>query len=91
MNSIIVGHGLDNDLLALKLIHSTVVDTAVAYNSNPTTGRKPALKTLALTRLQKAIQEDLDGHDSAEDAIAAMELAIKLVNINKQSVLNSQS
>lgn len=69
--TIIVGHGLENDLNALRLLHTKVVDTAIRY---PTLNekRKHSLKSLAHTYLGRTIQTG--EHDSAEDALAAIDI-----------------
>ncbi|XP_026393174.1 small RNA degrading nuclease 5-like isoform X2 [Papaver somniferum] len=73
--TVLVGHSLENDLLALKLIHKLVIDTAVLYK-NPHGGNyKCALRVLARRFLCRVIQDSGNGHDSAEDARAALELA----------------
>ncbi|MCL7039156.1 hypothetical protein MKW94_022172 [Papaver nudicaule] len=74
-DTVLVGHSLENDLLALKLIHKLVIDTAILYK-NPRGGNyKSALRVLARRFLSRVIQDSGNGHDSAEDARAAMELA----------------
>ncbi|KAM7256003.1 hypothetical protein ACFE04_011744 [Oxalis oulophora] len=74
--TVLVGHSLENDLLALKISHNTVIDTAILYQ-NPT-GRiyKSALRVLAKRFLSRDIQQSGNGHDSIEDAKTAMELAL---------------
>lgn len=44
-DSILVGHSLENDLHAMKLIHERVIDTSVLYARK--NGSKMKLKTLA--------------------------------------------
>ncbi|XP_063242278.1 RNA exonuclease 1 homolog [Bacillus rossius redtenbacheri] len=73
--TILIGHSLDSDLKALKLVHDTVVDTSVLFPHRLGPPYKRSLKNLAQEILRKVIQEDVGGHDSAEDAVAAMELA----------------
>jgi DNA-directed RNA polymerase subunit M/transcription elongation factor TFIIS len=87
---ILVGHGLENDLHALRMVHDRVVDTAVCYpRSNVEDGRKQSLRTLASKLLKQKIQQDGQdaagrddagnkgiGHDSVEDASTAMRLAL---------------
>ena len=73
-DSILIGHSLESDLKALKIIHNTVVDTAVVFPHRRGEGFKRALATLAREYLEKIIQDDEGGHDSAEDAIACIEL-----------------
>ncbi|KAJ0973131.1 hypothetical protein J5N97_021090 [Dioscorea zingiberensis] len=72
--TILVGHSLENDLLALKISHSLVIDTAVLYKSPR--GYKIALRALSQKFLSRSIQVSGNGHDSTEDARAAMELAL---------------
>ncbi|KAJ8883395.1 hypothetical protein PR048_015238 [Dryococelus australis] len=73
--TILIGHSLDSDFKALKIIHDTVVDTSVLFPHRLGPPYKRSLKNLAQDILRKVIQEDVGGHDSAEDAVAAMELA----------------
>lgn len=70
---IVVGHSLENDLIATRWVHTTVVDTAVLFRSNATF--KHSLKHLSNCLLKKRIQGG-DHHCSEEDAAAALELAI---------------
>ncbi|CAN9500319.1 unnamed protein product [Ophioblennius macclurei] len=74
--SILVGHSLESDLVALKLIHSTVVDTAIVFPHRLGLPYKRALKNLMADHLKRIIQDDVGGHDSSEDASACMELMI---------------
>lgn len=69
--TILVGHGLENDLNAMRLIHEKVIDTSILYPEfNPK--YKTALKTLALKYLKRTIQTG--EHDSMEDALAALDV-----------------
>ncbi|ANB14894.1 Rex3p [Sugiyamaella lignohabitans] len=69
--TILVGHGLENDLRCLRLCHTRVVDTALRYpDLKPT--RTHSLRELAFTYLGRTIQTG--EHDSSEDAIAAMDI-----------------
>nr|CAD7397045.1 unnamed protein product [Timema cristinae] len=72
--TILVGHSLDSDFKALKIVHDTVVDTSVMFPHRMGPPFKRSLKNLAQEILMKVIQEDVGGHDSSEDAVAAMEL-----------------
>ncbi|XP_019730997.1 RNA exonuclease 1 homolog [Hippocampus comes] len=74
--SILVGHSLESDLLALKLIHSSVVDTAIVFPHRLGLPYKRALRNLMADYLKRIIQDGVDGHDSSEDATACMELMI---------------
>lgn len=69
--TVLVGHGLENDLIAMRLIHDRIVDTSILYpDFNPK--YKTALKTLALKYLKRTIQTG--EHDSMEDALAALDV-----------------
>ncbi|XP_028260170.1 RNA exonuclease 1 homolog [Parambassis ranga] len=72
--SILIGHSLESDLLALKLIHSSVVDTAIVFPHRLGLPYKRALKNLMADHLKRIIQDNVEGHDSSEDACACMEL-----------------
>lgn len=74
-DTILVGHSINCDLKALRLIHKNIVDTSVIFpHKNPQ--YKNSLKRLAKHYLKMDIQESQTGHDSAEDAIAVMKLLI---------------
>ena len=72
--TILIGHSLESDLKVLKLVHDKVVDTSVVYPHKLGPPLKRALRTLAAEHLKRIIQDNVDGHDSAEDAIAALDL-----------------
>ncbi|XP_020498848.1 RNA exonuclease 5 [Labrus bergylta] len=73
-DAVLVGHSLNNDLMALKLIHQHVIDTSLMYRRE--FGQKFKLKVLAETVLKRHIQtEEKKGHNPIEDAVAALELA----------------
>ncbi|XP_077213910.1 polynucleotidyl transferase, ribonuclease H-like superfamily protein [Tasmannia lanceolata] len=74
--TILIGHSLENDLFALKISHNLVIDTAVLYKHIRGGHFKPALRVLAKRYLSREIQTSGSGHDSIEDARAAMELAL---------------
>lgn len=56
--TILIGHSLDSDLKALKIIHDTVVDTSVLYPHKMGLPKKKALKTLCIDHLKRIIQEN---------------------------------
>ncbi|KAL5703732.1 Small RNA degrading nuclease 5 [Ranunculus cassubicifolius] len=74
--TILVGHSLENDLLALKISHKLVIDTAVLYKHPRGGNYKTALRVLCRKFLSREIQDSENGHDSIEDARATMELAL---------------
>lgn len=74
-NVILVGHSLENDLKALKITHPYVGDTSLLYDHWRGPPFKPALRVLTQHLLKRTIQNHgKEGHDSAEDAIASMDL-----------------
>ncbi|CAF4726680.1 unnamed protein product [Rotaria socialis] len=74
--TILIGHSLESDLKALKIVHNTVIDTSLVFPHPKGRPYKRALKTLMSEFLTKIIQENTDGHDSIEDASACMELML---------------
>ena len=73
-NSVLIGHSLDSDLKALKMTHHTFIDTALIYPHFRGPPFKFSLKFLAREHLGREIQTSYAGHDSAEDARAALDL-----------------
>ncbi|KAK8886475.1 hypothetical protein M9Y10_041938 [Tritrichomonas musculus] len=75
-HTIIVGHSLENDLRAMRIIHDRVVDTALLYNTEARYPNKPSLSKLFVRHISKNFRTDSEkGHNSAEDARASMLLA----------------
>ena len=71
--TIVLMHGGQNDLSALRWIHRAVVDSCLLERfATPTEGGK-SLKNLSLRRLGRIIQ-NRRGHCSLEDALACREL-----------------
>ncbi|KAM7514730.1 hypothetical protein LguiA_004313 [Lonicera macranthoides] len=81
--TILVGHSLENDLLALKISHELVIDTAVLYKHPRGGSYKTALRVLTGRYLSREIQDSGNGHDSIEDARAALELALLKIKNGK--------
>ncbi|TYZ63494.1 hypothetical protein PybrP1_006662 [[Pythium] brassicae (nom. inval.)] len=74
-SAILVGHSLENDLLALRILHRRIIDTTALYPHPKGMPFRSALRFLASTYLNRAIQTRSDGHCSVEDAVAALHLA----------------
>ncbi|KAI0383167.1 hypothetical protein F5Y04DRAFT_250768 [Hypomontagnella monticulosa] len=75
----LIGHGLENDLNAARIIHPTCVDTILLFPHKRGLPHRNGLRMLMDTLLNQKIQQETDeaapeGHDSAEDAKAAGEL-----------------
>lgn len=83
-DTVLVGHSLEGDLAALRLLHGLVVDTALLFKapqhhqglgvSSPPV--KQSLKALAKRHLGRDIQTDAAGHDSLEDATVVLDLVL---------------
>jgi len=56
--TVLVGHSLESDLKALKIIHDVVVDTSVLFPHKMGPPKKRALKTLCIENLKRIIQEN---------------------------------
>ncbi|PNJ14704.1 REXO5 isoform 7, partial [Pongo abelii] len=96
-DAVLVGHSLDLDLRALKMIHPYVIDTSLLYVREQ--GRRFKLKFLAKVILGKDIQcPDRLGHDATEDARTILELAQyflkhgpkKIAELNLEALANHQ-
>ncbi|TWW60255.1 RNA exonuclease 1 -like protein [Takifugu flavidus] len=75
-DTILIGHSLETDLCALKLLHGTVVDTSVVFPHHLGPPYKLTLTSITAEHLRRIIQESVCGHDTAEDASACMELML---------------
>jgi len=75
----LIGHGLENDLNATRIIHPALVDTILLYPHKAGLPARMGLKHLMSYHLNRQIQQETGpkmlGHDSAEDARAAGDLA----------------
>lgn len=76
--SILIGHSLENDLHALKMNHSYVIDTSIVYSYYNNYYHKPSLFFLAKKHLNITMNRD-QGHDSVDDAKISMFLALKKI------------
>ncbi|KAF1761923.1 hypothetical protein GCK72_010182 [Caenorhabditis remanei] len=75
--TLLVGHSLESDLKALRIVHYNVIDTSVLFQSpNPHKGyrKKVSLQNLATMMLGKVIQSEKTGHSSVEDSLTCLEL-----------------
>lgn len=85
-NSILVGHALQNDLRALRIIHPNVIDTSIAYLNWSGAPKRHSLKELARSILNRDIQ--LKEHDSVEDACASIDLIFYKLELDMQTKYN---
>ncbi|ODN84088.1 hypothetical protein L202_00105 [Cryptococcus amylolentus CBS 6039] len=73
--TVIVGHGLENDLRALRLLHDKMIDTAIVFPHDKGPPFRRALRDIVKEKLGYFIQDrtsDL-GHSSAVDAKATLD------------------
>ncbi|KAF6844082.1 RNA exonuclease [Colletotrichum musicola] len=74
----LIGHGLENDLNAVRIVHPTLIDTVLLYPHKHGLPYRQGLKMLMDNLLNRKIQVEtsgkVQGHDSAEDARAAGDL-----------------
>ncbi|KAK6463944.1 ribonuclease H-like protein [Scheffersomyces coipomensis] len=80
-NTILIGHGLENDMNAMRLIHHRIIDTSILYPKHAATKRfKHSLKDLAFKYLNRTIQSG--EHDSGEDSLAAIDIVKYFVKLD---------
>ena len=72
---ILVGHSLESDLRAVKLLHSRVVDTAIVFPHKMGPPYKRALRTLAVEQIQRIIQND-GGSTVSTEACCCLEILL---------------
>jgi RNA exonuclease 1 len=75
----LIGHGLENDLNSMRIVHPVIVDTVLLFPHKRGLPIRNGLKWLMEAMLDRKIQmntedDEKQGHDSAEDARAAGEL-----------------
>lgn len=78
-DTVIVGHGLENDLKVLGLCHERIIDTVYLFPHSKGLPYRMSLKRLAKDFLGKTIQtnaigSNTVGHSSVEDAQTCLEL-----------------
>ncbi|CAI6332641.1 unnamed protein product [Periconia digitata] len=72
----LIGHAIENDLNAVRLIHPTIIDTVILFPARGGPPFRNSLKNLAKWHLNWDIQQGgADGHDSYEDSKTTGELA----------------
>ncbi|XP_005179527.1 midnolin homolog isoform X1 [Musca domestica] len=75
-DTILIGHGLDNDLRVLRLVHKTIVDTSLIFSHSTGYPYRRSLKNLTKSFLKRDIQCSDSGHSSFEDSRACLELML---------------
>ncbi|VDN54134.1 unnamed protein product [Dracunculus medinensis] len=88
--TILIGHSLESDLKALRIVHQKIVDTSDVFPHERGLPYKKSLKNIFNDIFHSNIQENgkirnsagnilADGHDSKEDASACMRLMLHKV------------
>ncbi|KZF23648.1 hypothetical protein L228DRAFT_246478 [Xylona heveae TC161] len=71
----LIGHALENDLVATRIIHPSIIDTVLLYPHPKGLPIRYGLKMLVAKHLHRLIQTGGErGHDSKEDARSAGDL-----------------
>ena len=83
-SAILVGHSAENDLRASRIYHRRVIDTALLFPHPRGPPHKSSLRYLVQRWLNREIQTGGGGHDSVEDAWAAMELVCEKVKRGRE-------
>ncbi|KAA1466430.1 ribonuclease H-like protein [Dentipellis sp. KUC8613] len=93
-DTILMGHALDNDLRALRMVHSRCVDTAIIFGRLDGRGGvwRRALRDLTKEHLGRSIQtgDGSSGHSSVEDSVATLDL-VKWCVLNRRQKPNLSS
>ncbi|KAL2531636.1 Small RNA degrading nuclease 3 [Abeliophyllum distichum] len=75
--TILAGHSLNNDLQALKLDYTRVIDTSYIFKyANRSANRKPSLSLLCKAVLGYELRKEGSPHNCLDDACAAMKLVL---------------
>jgi RNA exonuclease 1 len=84
----LLGHAIENDLIALRMLHPRIVDTAILYLHRSGLPYRVALRLLAKEHLNRTIQAaGAEGHDSFEDAKATGDLVRAKIKTEWQEMM----
>lgn len=74
--TVLIGHALENDLKAMRMVHPRISDTVLLFPHPKGLPIRYSLRVLAKEHLDRIVQAGghLTGHDSAEDARVAGDL-----------------
>ena len=79
--TILIGHSLESDMQALKMLHEKFVDTAQLYPHNKGLPFKKGLVVLMKEQLSFEMRRGGSAHDSREDARSALRLVRKKMGL----------
>lgn len=80
--SLIIGHGVYNDLRIMRFIHKRVIDSSIVFKHENGPQYCYSLKTLSKLVLNKEIRAPGECHDSIQDATLAMEIMLRKLEID---------
>jgi RNA exonuclease 1 len=86
-DTVLIGHSIENDLKALKLIHRCIIDTSIVFPHYYGLPYRRSLKSLTKSILKRDIQTADNGHCSFEDSRACLELMLWKVRKDFREVL----
>ncbi|SJL01868.1 uncharacterized protein ARMOST_05192 [Armillaria ostoyae] len=91
-STILIGHGLENDLRTLRIVHHQCIDTAIMFPHPAGHPYRKALRDLAREHLGIRIQAggSAVGHSSIEDSVATLDL-VRWFVLEKQKMSPSKS
>ncbi|CAN8258591.1 unnamed protein product [Cochlearia groenlandica] len=86
--TILVGHGLNNDLKVLRIDHARVIDTAHVFSYiGVVTSKKPSLDNLCKSVFGHDVRMQDSAHNCVHDAAAAMRLVLAVVEKGVETTL----
>ncbi|XP_056843430.1 small RNA degrading nuclease 3 [Raphanus sativus] len=86
--TILVGHGLHNDLQVLKVDHARVIDTSLVFKySGANNSRIPSLLNLCKSVLDEELRMEGAAHNCVHDAAAAMKLVLAVVERGVETLI----
>ncbi|CAA2996592.1 small RNA degrading nuclease 1-like [Olea europaea subsp. europaea] len=89
--TILVGHSLSNDLQALKLEYTRVIDTSYVFKyANRPANKKPSLSSLCKAVLGYELRKEGSPHNCLDDACAAMKLVLARFEQSANGVISEE-
>ena len=93
---ILIGHSLESDLRAVKMLHSKVVDTSVVFPHKMGPPFKRALRTIAVEQIQRIIQDairkgrDIDNQKVEQTSSSVADELSKLAKLREQDIISDE-
>ncbi|KAL6498236.1 hypothetical protein OROGR_028633 [Orobanche gracilis] len=91
-DTILVGHSVNNDLQALKINHTRVIDTSYIFkHASGPTNKKPSLSLLCKAMLGYELRKEGHPHNCLDDARAAMKLVLARLEGRTDGVITDEA